>query len=507
MHTTKRITRRALLVSVVGVAFGAACSDVSSPRSSLGDSTIGALSALETRWPTRPHVAAVTVTLDSTRLTSGHTMTAHAVATDRSGTVIIGGTITWSSSATQVATVSSAGIVTAVAPDTAQIRATIGGVTGSATVTVMAAAVPVATVTVSLASATVAAGTTTQATSTATDASGNVLTGRSVAWSSGATTVATVSSSGLVTAVAAGSTPIVATSEGKTGSATVTVTAPAATQLGIVTQPSATAQGGVPFPQQPAIQLRNASGTSVGQEGIAVTAAIATGGGALGGTTTATTNASGTATFINLSISGTDGSRTLSFSAPGLTSATSSPVSVTTASPSPVGASEPVYNAATQTMVLQDAFDSYTSFSDAEAQGWRCTNSSTTQDVSTNPLGACQVIAPGSQGSAHAIRLVYDGIANSSGQEGHSWNYRLSDAVNSLPGHTLYISYDMRITPGGGFTLDDGRHIVQVKWLELWDQTDRAQFNTQYQTCWVNVPQGPPVNGGTIWTFYGNGGG
>ena len=173
----------------------------------------------------------------------------------------------------------------------------------------------------------------------------------------------------------------------------------------------------------------------------------------------------------------------------------------------PVGASEPVYNAATQTMVLQDAFDSYTSFSDAEAQGWRCTNSSTTQDVSTNPLGACQVIAPGSQGSAHAIRLVYDGIANSSGQEGHSWNYRLSDAVNSLPGHTLYISYDMRITPGGGFTLDDGRHIVQVKWLELWDQTDRAQFNTQYQTCWVNVPQGPPVNGGTIWTFYGNGGG
>jgi len=175
--------------------------------------------------------------------------------------------------------------------------------------------------------------------------------------------------------------------------------------------------------------------------------------------------------------------------------------------PPPVGASEPTYNAGTQTLILQDAFDNYTSFTDAEAQGWRCTNSSTTQDFSTDPAGACQIIAPGSQGSAHAIRLVYDGKANAAGQEGHSWNHTLSDAVNSLPGHTLYISYDVRITPGAGFRLDDGRHIVQVKWLELWDQIDRAQFNTQYQTCWVNVPQGPPVNGGTIWTFYGNGGG
>jgi uncharacterized protein YjdB len=44
--------------------------------------------------------------------------------------------IAWQSSATSVATVSSSGLVTGVAPGTAQIRATVDGVTGSATLTV-----------------------------------------------------------------------------------------------------------------------------------------------------------------------------------------------------------------------------------------------------------------------------------------------------------------------------------------------------------------------------------
>jgi len=56
------------------------------------------------------------------------------------------------------------------------------------------------------------------------DASGNALTGRSVAWSTTAGTVASVSQAGLVTAVGPGSATITATSEGKSGSATITVT-------------------------------------------------------------------------------------------------------------------------------------------------------------------------------------------------------------------------------------------------------------------------------------------
>jgi len=111
-------------------------------------------------------------------------------------------------------------------------------------------------------------------------------------------------------------------------SGTVTITAGAATQLAITTQPSTTAQSGVAFGQQPALQLKDASGNAVSQSGTVVTVAIATGGGALGGTLTATTNTSGVATFTNIMITGTIGARTLTFTATGLTSATSGTVTI-----------------------------------------------------------------------------------------------------------------------------------------------------------------------------------
>jgi formylglycine-generating enzyme required for sulfatase activity len=56
------------------------------------------------------------------------------------------------------------------------------------------------------------------------DVAGNVLTGRTITWSSSATTVAAVNGvTGLVTAVAVGAATISATSEGKTGTAVLTV--------------------------------------------------------------------------------------------------------------------------------------------------------------------------------------------------------------------------------------------------------------------------------------------
>src|SRR5207302_90028 len=111
-------------------------------------------------------------------------------------------------------------------------------------------------------------------------------------------------------------------------SGTITVSAGAATQLTLTTQPSATAQSGVAFAQQPVVQLRDGDGNAVNQAGVTITAAIATGGGTLGGTVTAATNGSGVASFTNLSISGTAGDRTLSFSATGLTPAASGTVTV-----------------------------------------------------------------------------------------------------------------------------------------------------------------------------------
>src|SRR5207248_1720949 len=98
-------------------------------------------------------------------------------------------------------------------------------------------------------------------------------------------------------------------------SGTITVGAGAATQVTLTTQPSSTAQSGVAFAQQPVVQLRDGDGNAVNQVGVTVTAAIATGGGTLGGTLTATTNGSGVASFTNLSITGTAGDRTLRFTA------------------------------------------------------------------------------------------------------------------------------------------------------------------------------------------------
>ncbi len=144
---------------------------------------------------------------------------------------------------------------------------------------------------------------------------------------------------------------------------TVTITAGPPAQLGITTQPSSTAQAGGVFPQQPVVQLLDASGNPTGQAGVTVTAAVASGAGTLGGTTTAVTNGLGAATFTDLSIGGTVGDRTLSFSATGLTPATSNTITVAagsatslvfTVQPSDVAASASIAPAVQVSMV--DAF-------------------------------------------------------------------------------------------------------------------------------------------------------
>ena len=153
----------------------------------------------------------------------------------------------------------------------------------------------------------------------------------------GGTLTATTSASGVATFTnlsitgAAGDRTLGFSATGLTGTTSnaISITSGGATQLGITTQPSATAQSGAAFGQQPVIQLRDGANTPVSQAGVVVTAAIASGGGTLGGTLTATTNASGVATFTDLSITGTVGNRTLGFSAPSLTGATSGPINIT----------------------------------------------------------------------------------------------------------------------------------------------------------------------------------
>jgi uncharacterized protein YjdB len=118
----------------------------------------------------------------------------------------------------------------------AVILAHIGGVVASADVNV--AQVPVASVSVSPTTANVTAGQTTTLTATLRDASGNTLAGRIIGWTSSDPAIATVSQSGVVTGVAPGIATITATSEGQSGSASVTVVAGSQSVARIVISPS-----------------------------------------------------------------------------------------------------------------------------------------------------------------------------------------------------------------------------------------------------------------------------
>lgn len=172
-------------------------------------------------------VASVRITPPSASVNVGATTQLSAATLDAVGNTVTGRTITWSTSDATKATVTQAGVVTGVAAGTATISAAADGVTGTASVTVNAVSTaPVAVVTVTPSTATVGIGVTQQLTATATDALGTVLTGRTIAWGTSDATKATVSNTGLVTGVAPGSVTISATSEGRTGSAAVTVTAP-----------------------------------------------------------------------------------------------------------------------------------------------------------------------------------------------------------------------------------------------------------------------------------------
>src|SRR2546426_131652 len=105
-------------------------------------------------------------------------------------------------------------------PDTGKVKVVAhgGGTTDTAAVTVTSA--PVASVTVSPVSV---SGQAAQFTAIPKDANGFALAGRVVTWSSNNTAVATVNASGLATGVAVGSATITATSEGKNGTAVLTV--------------------------------------------------------------------------------------------------------------------------------------------------------------------------------------------------------------------------------------------------------------------------------------------
>ena len=235
---------------VTGVSAGTATITARDPASATVSGTI--------TITVRGVVATVVVTPAAANLVVGKTLTLTATVRSASGNAITDRTITWTTSSPAIATVTATGVVTGMGiggPVT--IRATADGVNGSAAVTVTVE--PVATVTMVLGSASISVGQTTQATATMRDAQNNVLSGRTATWASSTTAVATVNAVGLVTATAVGTATITGTSEGKSGSAVLTVTAPtvgAESRLGYALVDGATAATNAAF-------THNASGGSV----------------------------------------------------------------------------------------------------------------------------------------------------------------------------------------------------------------------------------------------------
>ena len=168
-------------------------------------------------------IASVTLTPPSANITLGQTAQLVATAKDANGNALTGRTISWASDNSAVADVDGNGLVTAkTVGGPVTITASSEGKTGSATVTV--SPVPIASIAVSPATSTLTVGQTAQLTATPKDANGDPLTGRVITWVSDNATVAAVEGSGLVTAKAAGGpVTITATSEGKSGIASVTV--------------------------------------------------------------------------------------------------------------------------------------------------------------------------------------------------------------------------------------------------------------------------------------------
>jgi len=167
-------------------------------------------------------IATLTITPAAATAVVGGTVTLTAQARDAAGNVLTGRTITWTSLNANTATVSSAGVVSGVAAGTATITASAEGRTAVAVVTISPP--PVASVTVALNAASLTPGQLTQAIATLRDAGGASLDGRTITWQSSNAAAATVDGFGIVTAVAPGTTNITATSEGRSGSAALTVT-------------------------------------------------------------------------------------------------------------------------------------------------------------------------------------------------------------------------------------------------------------------------------------------
>jgi alpha-tubulin suppressor-like RCC1 family protein len=205
-------------------------------------------------------IPVATVTLEPANPVVGVGATAPLTTTTKSldGTVLLNRTISYASANPAIATVDGQGVVTGVAAGSTQITATSEGKSASVALTV--SSTPVASVTVTPISTTVKANATAILIGTAFDAGGAPLPGRVFAWTSANPAVATVTSLGVVKGIAAGTVTITGTSEGKSGTSTVTVIVPPVASVTVTPNPVTLGLGDS---LQLAATLKDASGDTL----------------------------------------------------------------------------------------------------------------------------------------------------------------------------------------------------------------------------------------------------
>jgi hypothetical protein len=283
----------------------------------------------------------------SLSLQSGTTASLTASALNHSGKVLSGQVATWSSSDPTIASVSG-GVVTALLVGTASITAQVGGVSSPPVpVTVSAGAPSQLGVRTNPGGAASGIAFSTQPVVEIRDAAGNVVPTSALSVTAAiATGGGTLSGTATVNATAGVATFSALTITGLTGPRTLTFTAAGvsavssasfaltfgnASQLTLATAP-VVGTAYAPFTTPAVVNAVDASGNLVTSYTQPVTVSIATGGGTLGGTVSVAA-VGGVATFTDLTINGTAGARTLTFSSGTLSSATTASVNVAAAPP------------------------------------------------------------------------------------------------------------------------------------------------------------------------------
>ena len=186
--------------------------------------------------PVPATLSGLSVTPNATSIAATSTVTLHAMGSYSDGSSKdLSSSATWTSSNSNVATVSTSGLVTGVASGAASITAKSGTFTSSAAITVSGGtSVTLTAIAISPASPSIPINTTQQLTATGSysDGSSRDLTSL-VTWSSSTIANATVDAAGLVSGVAAGTATITATLGSVSKSTSVTVTAPTITSISV----------------------------------------------------------------------------------------------------------------------------------------------------------------------------------------------------------------------------------------------------------------------------------